>query len=86
VVTDPSQLLDVVISKARQLREVGVLRVRLEGLSFDLAPREMRVEEEDDDRDLDMSDDTSDPFNDPTTYGGGRVPGFRRRPHEEHGR
>jgi hypothetical protein len=81
---DPAQLLQLVIDKAGKLREVGVLRVRLEGLAFDLAAKEPRIEESDED--IDTSDDTSDPFNDPTTYGGGYVPGFKRRPHEEHGR
>jgi hypothetical protein len=79
---EPAQLLDVVISKARQLREVGVLRVQIEGLAFDLAPAEPQEQEVEEI--VDAIDD-SDPFNDPTTFGG-RVPGFRRREHEEHQR
>lgn len=84
MVTDPAQLLDVVIAKARQLREAGVLRVRLEGLSFDLAAKEPIVlEAGEGEEEIDEADD-ADPFNDPATYGG-RVPGFKRRMHEEHG-
>jgi hypothetical protein len=79
--SEVAQLLDVVIAKARQLREAGVLRVQLDGLAFDLAPIAPAIEDSDDDLLLDV--DEPDPFNDPATYGG-HVPGFRRREHEEH--
>lgn len=82
MVTDMAQLLDMVIAKARQLREAGVLRVQLDGLSFELAPAGAPHM---DDEELDEPEDTDDPdpFNDPATYGG-MVPGLPRRPHEEH--
>ena len=81
----PADLLDVVIDKARKLREAGVLRVRIEGLAFDLAPPpQILVEDEAGDEELEEFEDPN-PLNDPTTFGG-QVPGFKRRPHEEHGR
>ena len=78
---DAAQLLDVVIAKAQKLRDAGVLRVRLEGLAFDLAPPEPTVDADDDGEQLDEIGD-ADPFKDPATYGG-RVPGFRRREQQE---
>lgn len=70
-------LLDTIIEKAPQLRHAGVLRVQIEGLSFDLAPTEPAFGGHDDDRDKEEVE-TADPLDDPTTYGG-VVPGYRRR-------
>lgn len=78
-------LLEVVIEKARRLREAGVLRVRLhdDGLSFDLAPAgALHVDDDEEEEEPEDTDDP-DPFKDPATYGG-VVPGLPRRPREEH--
>lgn len=83
---DPTQLLDLIIAKAPDLRAAGVLHVQLEGLAFALAPLERAVMVEDDeDQEGQQGAPSSDPLNDEDTYGG-PVPGFRRQPHEEHRR
>lgn len=80
-----AQLLDLLIDRAPKLREAGVLRVQLEGLlSFELAPVAPEIDDGEDRQPENYEH--SDPLQDPATFPGGHVPGFRRRPHEEHHR
>lgn len=78
-----AQLLDLLIDRAPKLREAGVMRVELEGLCLVLAPPEQMLDDREE-RDEDIEH--ADPLQDPATFPGGRVPGYRRRPHEEHHR
>lgn len=72
----PSDLLDLVIGKAKGLRKAGVLELVFDGVTLKLAPHE----EQDDPVALTPeAGDEIDPMNDPRTYGlRGRLPGFDR--------
>lgn len=78
----PAELLDLLASKAKVLRSVGVLRVELDGCKFELAPDDEPVQFRPSGPAPDEVPvpDESYPLDDPMTYGlrGGKVPGFSR--------
>lgn len=81
----PAALLDLLVSKAKGLRDAGILRVELEGCKFDLAPADVAVPEV---RRIPADEvpipTEPDAMNDPATYGTtGRVPGFTRRSRDD---
>ena len=82
----PPELLDALLERAERLRAAGVVRVEMDGLSFQLAatPAPTYVlTSKDEERPLDDDGSPSDldPELDPATYGlppGSPIPGFRR--------
>lgn len=73
-----AELLTLIADRAEALRKAGVLVVQVDGFSAQLAPWT-----EPGQPDRSVAEPTySDPLLDPSTYPGGRVPGFEREPHE----
>jgi len=79
---DFSAKLDILITKAPALREAGVLKLSVDGVSAELMPAEQTLPEDLrailDDAQGEMD---ADPMNDPSTYGlpeGASTPGFAR--------
>jgi hypothetical protein len=77
-------LLDLLVERAPGLREVGVRRVELAGLAFELAEPRLTLEQGPSRADVQLADEM-DPLMDPATYGrsDGRVPGFTRPERDE---
>lgn len=85
---DIAGVLDVLVAKAKALRDAGVTSVVVNNVSFMLTPSDepgpvVRMGPAPDEVPIPM--DTSDPFSDGATYGrpGGKVPGFTRRVRSE---
>jgi len=76
--TRPSDLLRLLRTHAKPLREAGVTRIKLEGLEVDLAPPEPTLPSSP----PRIEDDWGDPLNDPATFGGS-MPRLNRKSTEE---
>ena len=74
----PADWIRLLRANAEPLRRAGVTRIKFDGLEVELAPPEPHLPAP---TLLDIED-TSDPLNDPATYGGA-VPKFKRRPEIE---
>lgn len=70
-----AETLDVIVRKADELRERGVLELECEGVRLKLAPKDPATATATTDE-----DETPDPLDDPDTFGG-QVP-QRRQPQE----
>lgn len=73
---DAAALVDLMIARAADLRAAGITSLSLDGIAVTLAaaaPEEPEAEPGDD-----SPPEPIDPLNDPSTYPGGKVPGFTR--------
>ncbi len=71
----PSDILTLIADRAESLRKAGVLVVQVGDFSAQLAPW---TEDAPASTTRDAEREYSDPLHDPSTYPGGRVPGFDR--------
>ena len=73
--TDPQSWIDLVLSRADELRAKGVLSIAADGfaVTFDAGYRPAPTTREDA---AETDDEVVDPFSDPRSYPGGYVPGF----------
>lgn len=68
--------IDLVLERANELRSAGVLSISFEGCAATFAALPVVVGK-DDSKPIEQEPDIVDPFQDPASYPGGLVPGFR---------
>jgi hypothetical protein len=86
--TTAAALLDLLISKAPALHAAGITSLTLDGVAVTLTappapPPPPRAKGKADEDPPPLAQGYADPLNDPSTYPGGRLPGFTRVREEE---
>lgn len=76
--------LDTILARAAELRAAGITSLTLDGVAVTLAPPEPTMPDLPRTTPTEDADATRvDPMSDAATYGGGKVPGFKRPKREQ---